>query len=122
MNALRSVAIALIVIAGAAAGPAPTAFAHHGWSGYAEKAEQLTGTVRAIRFGNPHVSIDLESGKDVWEVILAPPSRMERRGLPSGALKVGDKVTLEGYRHLERQRELRAEWITVGEKERVPLR
>jgi hypothetical protein len=122
MNALRSAASALIVIVAAAAVHSPAAFAHHGWSGYAEKAEQLTGTIRAVRFGNPHVSIDLESGKAVWEVILAPPSRMERRGLPDGTLKVGDKVTLEGYRHLEKQRELRAEWITVGDKQRVPLR
>jgi Family of unknown function (DUF6152) len=122
MKPLRSTAIALIVVIAALAAHTPSAFAHHGWSGYGEKAEQLTGTIKTIRFGNPHVSIDLESGKDVWEVILAPPSRMQRRELPEGTLKVGDKVTVEGYRHLEKQRELRAEWITVGDKQRVPLR
>jgi Family of unknown function (DUF6152) len=100
----------------------PDAAAHHGWSGYDEKAQQLEGTVREVRFGNPHVTIQLASGDDVWLVVLAPPSRMQSRGLPDGTLQVGSKVTVEGYAHREKRNEMRAEWITVGDKKQVPLR
>ncbi|MBF2026068.1 MAG: hypothetical protein IGS48_04775 [Oscillatoriales cyanobacterium C42_A2020_001] len=96
----------------------PPAIAHHGWSEYNDKQTlNLTGKIRSIRYDNPHTVIELEaSDKKVWTAVLAPPSRMQRRGLPENALKVGETVRLVGYPHQSDQREMRAERITVGQK------
>ena len=51
-----------------------------------------------------------------WRVILAPPSRMERRGLEKGMLKPGASVTVEGYPNRDKPEELRAERIIVNGK------
>jgi len=97
------------------------ALAHHGWSGYSETPQQTTGVIRAVQAANPHATIQLEAQDRSWLVVLAPPSRMSSRGLPVGSLKVGDTATVEGYAHGTNQNEMRAEWISLGDK-RTPLR
>lgn len=97
-----------------------TALAHHGWSGYdAEKRLNLTGTIREYGYDNPHGFVRLqmegEKGK-TWMVILAPPSRMEQRGLARDFLKPGTKATVVGYPHREKTDEMRAERITIADK------
>lgn len=94
------------------------ALAHHGWSGYDEKTPiKLEGTIQRSDYKNPHGTIQLK-GKDdkVLEVILAPTSRMQARGLTAEMLKVGQVVTVEGYKKNADAGELRAERITVGTK------
>ena len=93
---------------------APAVSAHHGWSHYVEKAQQLTGTIQTASLGNPHATLDLKVGEKLWHVVLSPPSRMETRGLPGNKLVVGETVTVEGYVHKTNPDELRAEWIEVG--------
>jgi hypothetical protein len=122
VQSLRSFSIGSVLIFALTLAHLPDALAHHGWSGYRERAQQLYGVIREVRYGNPHVTIQVESGDAVWDVVLAPPSRMQLRGLPEGSLEVGAKVTVEGYQHLERLNELRAEWITVGDKKQIALR
>lgn len=101
----------------AALGISGGALAHHGWSSYdSAKAMTLTGTIRESGYENPHGYIELAEKEKTWRVVLAPPSRMERRGLPASALKQGEKVTVEGYPHRTTGDELRAERITVGGK------
>jgi Family of unknown function (DUF6152) len=96
----------------------PRAIAHHGWSEYNDRQTlNLTGKIRSIGYDNPHAVIELEaSNKKVWRVVLAPPSRLQRRGLPQNALKVGETVKLVGYPNQSDPREMRAEWIIVGQK------
>jgi hypothetical protein len=69
------------------------AHAHHGWSGYDEtKPLSLTGTIRDSGYDNPHGFVELEVAGNpakTWHVVLAPPSRMETRGLPKELLKTG---------------------------------
>jgi hypothetical protein len=120
-RALRALAATAALAALAAGLWAPPAAAHHGWSGYSEKAERFAGVIRAVDYANPHVTIQLEAGDTTWRVVLAPPSRMERRGLPKGALTVGAAATVEAYRHEGDRAELRAEWIELGDK-RTELR
>ena len=91
------------------------ALAHHGWSGYSDAPQQTTGVIRAVQFANPHATIELEAQGRTWLVVLAPPSRMTSRGLPQGALKVGETVTVEGYAHRSNQSEMRAEWVARGD-------
>ncbi len=77
----------------------------------------LTGVIREAGYENPHGFVDLDAAKEgTWHVVLAPPSRMESRGLPKAALKEGAKVTVEGYPHRTTKDELRAERITVEGK------
>lgn len=114
----RVMAIAVLVIATAAITDSPQANAHHGWSEYNNKQTlNLTGTIRSIGYENPHAVIELEtSDKKVWRAVLAPPARMQRRGLPQSDLKVGQTVKLVGYPNRSDQREMRAERIVVGQK------
>jgi hypothetical protein len=97
-----------------------SALAHHGWTGYDDsKTLNLTGTIRETGYENPHGFVRLQvegaQGK-TWLAILAPPSRMESRGLPKDALKVGSTVTVVGYPHRDHGDELRVERITAGGK------
>jgi hypothetical protein len=92
-------------------------WAHHGWSEYdASKGMKLTGKIVESGYEHPHGHVRLEAPGKTWNVVLAPPSRMERRGLEKGALKPGATVTVEGYPNREKPEELRAERITVNGK------
>jgi hypothetical protein len=94
--------------------------AHHGWSGYDEtKPLNLTGTIRDSGYDNPHGFVELEvAGKPAktWHVVLAPPSRMETRGLPKEMLKTGTTATVVGYQEKTKPGELRAARITIDGK------
>jgi len=91
--------------------------AHHGWSGYdSSKALRLTGTIQESGYEHPHGYIRLAVPEKTWLVVLAPPSRMENRGLPPQALAVGNTATVVGYPHRTEPDEMRAENITVEGK------
>lgn len=91
--------------------------AHHGWSGYdAGQVLDLTGVIAASGYEHPHGFIELEVPGKIWLVVLAPPSRMENRGLPSAMLKPGTKASIVGYPSRTDPREMRAERITIGGK------
>jgi len=93
-----------------------TALGHHGWTGYNEEIQKLSGTIEAASYANPHGSIELKTGDKTWEVILAPPARMTSRGLTQDMLKVGTSATVEGYRSTSDEKEVRAERISVAGK------
>jgi hypothetical protein len=93
-----------------------TALAHHGWTGYTEEIQTLSGTIEQASYANPHGSIHLQTGEQTWTVVLAPPSRMISRGLTQEMLKVGTSATVEGYRSSSDQKEMRAERITIAGK------
>jgi hypothetical protein len=60
--------------------------------------------------------VRLQTPGKTWVCVLAPPSRMQNRGLEQGMLKPGTTVTLEGYANRDKPEEMRAERITVGGK------
>jgi hypothetical protein len=93
------------------------ALAHHGWSEYdSAKLLKLTGKIADSGYEHPHGHIRLVTPGKTWQAILAPPSRMEARGLSKEALKVGAQVTVEGYANRSKPEEMRAERITAGGK------
>jgi hypothetical protein len=101
-------------LAGTASIPAQ---AHHGWSGYdSDRVLNLTGVIRESGYEHPHGHVRLEVPGKVWLVVLAPPSRMERRGLAPEALQAGATVTVVGYPHRTNAEEMRAERITANGK------
>ena len=101
-----------------AIGLAPAlALAHHGWSEYdSTKLLKLSGKVVQAGYEHPHGFIRLETPGKTWLCVLAPPSRMDSRGLEKGALKPGATATVEGYANRNKPEEMRAERITVGGK------
>ena len=93
------------------------ALAHHGWSEYdASKPLKLTGKVLKSGYEHPHGHVQLETKDRKWMVILAPPSRMETRGLAAAGIAAGRTVTVEGYPNRAKAEEMRAERITAGGK------
>ncbi|HYD98473.1 MAG TPA: DUF6152 family protein [Alphaproteobacteria bacterium] len=115
MRRVAACALVMLLAAGAAS-------AHHGWSGYDTQIRTLAGTVESLRYESPHVMLGLKAADGSRTVVLAPPSRMQARGLPDGAIKVGDAVTVEGYAHRTETQEMRAERIRVGDGQSVELR
>jgi len=90
---------------------------HHGWSSYDQtKTLNFTGKILEVGYENPHGMIKLEVKKKTWTVVLAPPTRMESRGLTKDMLKVGATATVVGYPHLKIKDEMRAERITIDKK------
>lgn len=101
---MRSITTALAVTfltAGMTTLMATSATAHHGWSVY-QDGFTLTGTIRDIKFMNPHDSIVLEDDEgNMWKVLFAPPVRNKSIGFTADSLEVGWKVTLHGERHVK---------------------
>jgi hypothetical protein len=88
--------------------------AHHGWGGYdTSKILRLTGTIRDSSYEHPHGMLRLAVDTTVWDVVLAPPSRMQVRGLTKDMLAVGTRATVVGYPHRTTPGEMRAERITI---------
>jgi hypothetical protein len=96
---------------------ADVALAHHGWSGYdSAQVLNLTGIIQEAGYEHPHSYLKLAVGDQLWLVVLAPPSRMERRGVSAPMLAVGATVTVTGYPHRREAGEMRAERITIQGK------
>jgi hypothetical protein len=94
-----------------------TAGAHHGWSEYdSAKALKLTGKIVESGYEHPHGHIRFEAPGKTWSVVLAPPSRMENRGLQKEWLKPGASATVEGYPNRNKPEEMRAERIIINGK------
>jgi hypothetical protein len=95
----------------------PNAIAHHGWSEYEQtKLIKLTGKVMQSGYEHPHGFIKLSADGKEWIAILAPPFRMENRGLLKTDIADGAQVTVEGYVNRSKPDEMRAERITVSNK------
>lgn len=108
--AVTTASIAILLTSGT-----PDANAHHGWSEYnSEQPMTLTGEIQQVGSEGSHTLITLGTPDKVWNIVLAPPARMESRGLSQDALQPGLTVSLVGYIHREEANEMRAERITVG--------
>lgn len=96
---------------------APAALAHHGWSEYDQTSTlTLEGRVDEMGYEHPHGYLKLATKGKTWVAVLAPPSRMDNRGLSKAMLKPGTSVTVVGYASRGNPDEMRAERIIVGGK------
>jgi Family of unknown function (DUF6152) len=89
---------------GATLGCAP-AWAHHSFAAeFDSKAPiEFTGTVTKVEWANPHtyfyVDVTEPDGKiDNWALELGSPNVLMRRGWTRNSLKIGDSVTVTGWR------------------------
>lgn len=80
------------------------AFAHHSFSAEFDvgKPVEITGTVTAIEWTNPHAWVhlqvtDSEGQAQAWAVELLGVIALARRGLSSRNLKIGDRLVVTGF-------------------------
>jgi hypothetical protein len=94
-----------------------SATAHHGWSSYdATKVLNVKGKVSDLTWGNPHGTAKTRYKGKTWDVILAPTTRMEARGLTREMMGPKQVVTLIGYPKSDGTAEMRIERVIVGDK------
>jgi hypothetical protein len=84
---------------------APPAFAHHPFSAEFDAQAPLTlsGIVTKVNWANPHVSVRVnakdQSGQTRnWNLELASPAMLARKGWTKESLKIGEVITIKGYR------------------------
>lgn len=106
--------------------PLSVAQAHHGWAGYdLTKEFTVTAVIQKLSYDWPHVTIWIDpsdgSPKKTWTATLAPPSRMDTRGVPATDIAIGKTVKLTGYPNRNDPNEFRAERMWIGNRQ-VELR
>ena len=110
MTRLTLLAAALLALPAAA-------LAHHGWSSYdASKVIDIRAKFTSVSWANPHGSAKMVWNGKAWDVILAPVSRMQARGLTRAMIAPGRTVRLVGYPRRDGTREMRIERVIVGTK------
>lgn len=93
------------------------ALAHHGWSSYdAERELRLVGPFTSVSWANPHGTATMNWQGKQWEVILAPVSRMEARGLTEEMIAPGNRIRIVGYPRKDGTAEVRLERVIVGDR------
>lgn len=91
--------------------------AHHGWSSYdANEVLTVKAPLKSLSWGNPHGSAKVRFKQADWDVVLAPVTRMEARGLTQDMIDKGQTVTLVGYPRSDGSKEMRIERVIVGNK------
>lgn len=105
-----------IAAAGAALLAWPAA-AHHGWSWTDDGFFQLKGHVVSVYVGNPHATIDVDAGGEVWRVELAPPAGTIAAGFTEKSVAKGADVTAIGHRSRDAgEKRMKAVRVIVGDK------
>jgi hypothetical protein len=102
------------------------AFAHHAFAGQYDKDNpiQLTGIVTRIEWMNPHarfyIDVKDKSGNVInWNIELGPPLTLRRAGWRQNSLKVGDEVTVDGYRAKDGSKMANGSKVTLADGRQV---
>lgn len=95
-------------------------FAHHGEANYdTDKVVAVKGTVTDFQFINPHTLITLDTKNDKGEIekwsceARSPGMLVRAGGWDKNTLKVGDVITVYGYRARNGQTVLRLQKLTL---------
>jgi hypothetical protein len=117
--------VATVAAAGAALLVAPS-WAHHSFAAEFDRNLPITvtGTVTKVEWMNPHarfyVDATDESGKTVnWDFELASPNGLMRRGWNRNSMKIGDVVTVTGYRAKNNPLVGNASTVTLADGKRL---
>lgn len=81
------------------------AIAHHAFAAEfdRQKPVTITGTVTKVEWANPHARFYVDAKDDAgkvnnWDFELGSPNGLMRRGWTRNSLKIGDTVTVTGWR------------------------
>jgi hypothetical protein len=94
--------------------------AHHAFSAEfdEQKPVKLSGTITEVKWTNPHAWLNIET-KDQngsaarWSFELGSPAGLAARCWAKSDLKIGDQVTVEGYRAKNGSNTANATWISL---------
>lgn len=90
------------------------AWAHHGWGWATDEEFELTGTITAVRLGNPHGEVTVDVNGEQWIVEVGQPWRNDRAGLTAQLLSPGRVLTAHGHRAADADRRLmKAERVVI---------
>ncbi len=78
------------------------------------KPQTHAGVVKEIKWERPLVTAKIEAAGKTWDVVLAPPVRMDFRGLVQEDLAPGTAITFDAVPSRQQTNELRARTITIG--------
>jgi hypothetical protein len=99
---MKKLALAMLSLLGLAAVPA---LAHHAFSAEFDTKQPITlkGVVTKIEWMNPHawfyIDVKTEAGTvEHWQLETGAPIELARRGWRKNDMKVGDEVTVQGFR------------------------
>ncbi len=93
------------------------AYAHHGWSEFDQNEEvTVTGVVEEPAFEYPHAKMKLNAEGETWDIIMAPPRRLNRMGVSDTNLQEGMTVTVTGHPHHENDNMMRIFEITIDDE------
>ena len=99
---------------------AQAAPAHHGWGWASDQEFELSGTITAVRLGNPHGELTVDVDGQSWVVEVGQPWRNRRAGLDDELLRVGTRITVHGHRATDPARRLiKAERLVIDGKDYV---
>ena len=117
--------IALFVI-GVALVSAQTLSAHHSFAAEFDRNSPvtLTGSVTRVDWGNPHIWVFMDVKDDTgkvsnWGVEGGAPNALFRNGWRKDSLKVGDTVTVEGFKSKDGLPRANANRVTLPDGRRV---
>jgi hypothetical protein len=107
MTARGALLVAIVSVWGVAA--TDPVGAHHSFAAEfdADKPFKVTGPVTKVEWTNPHVWFYLDVKDDAggsanWAMEMGSPNGLLRAGWTRNSLKIGDVVTVEGFRARER--------------------
>ncbi len=105
---------------------AAPAFAHHAFSKDFDPEQQvmLNGTVTRVQWASPHVYTYLDVKDDQgkvtnWKVEMGSPAALTKAGWTRTKLKVGEMVTLQGWRAKNGTNFANAEAMTMPDGEKL---
>jgi hypothetical protein len=85
------------------------------------KSQQYSGVIKSLNWESPLATAAIDVAGATWNVVLAPPVRMDFRGLVKEDLAPGTAVVFEAVPSRHTANELRAQTLTLG-KTKTELR
>jgi hypothetical protein len=115
-----------LVVIGVALLSAQTPSAHHSFAAEFDRNSPvtLTGSVTRVDWGNPHIWVFMDVKDDTgkvsnWGVEGGAPNALFRNGWRKDSLKVGDTVTVEGFKSKDGLPRANANRVTLPDGRRV---
>ena len=87
------------------------------WPAYdLTKPQKITGVIRQVLSRDPFEFVRIDAAGKMLDVLLAPPVRMEFRGLPERTFQTGVTITVDAVPSKTKPNEVRAQTVTINGK------